>query len=192
MAGSPTKPGNWGDWATIHGVGIYESEYDQSQVSKTQENENSIKRILCVYAKISGSSWRICTCSESSQYKNYCKSQCACFKENTKEAVINSPPKKNHGHGDWDAFDIPRLQKSKKNKKKYQNRSVRSQNKTSYVVAQAGATHQEFLGATVEHKLFGTGKIIGVKKDSVLIDFHHNKLNFGLDELLDQKFTIKR
>lgn len=200
MAGSPTKPGNWGDWATIHGAGIYESEYDQTQVSKTQENEHSIKHIPCIYAKISGSSWRVCTCAESKQYKNYCRSKCVCFKENASETVINSPPKKNNGHGDWDAFDLPRLQSNhKKEKKKNPRKSARKNNrqmktaKASTNVAKQDLTlYHGFIGATVTHKTFGTGKVVGVTNNSFLIDFDNNKLTFDFSELFNQEFTFKK
>ena len=199
MAGSPTKPGNWGDWATIHGAGIYEVEYDQSQVSKTQENENSIKRIPCIYAKISGSSWRVCTCRDSSQFQKYCKSKCSCFKENASETIINSEPKKNYGHGDWDAFAVPKLQFKRKNskKKKLAKGSAKNSQQTKVhafpsAAPQVASQYHGFLGATVIHKNWGTGRIVGVKQNSFLIDFEHSKLNFDFSELFSQQFTIRK
>ena len=121
MVGSPTKPGNWGNWATIHGYGIYESEYDQSQISKTNTSGKSAEHIPCIFAKVSGHSWCICTCEKSAHFKQKCNKRCINFMESKAEALANSPPKKRGGQEDWSnrAIKITQKKKHSGNKKKF-------------------------------------------------------------------------
>lgn len=117
MARTPVKPGNWGTWATIHGEGIYEPEFDSQSVSKTSKGENSVQIVPCLFAKVSGHAWRLCTNRKSSFYKSKCLGECKWFKEDKTEAILFAPLKTKYGGEEWKGIEV-KGKKRKKNRKR--------------------------------------------------------------------------